>query len=229
MKKPLLPRLLYIIKLAIGHPPKLENGACVLNEAQLLRVLLGMPEVKAAFEASGANIDRVRTALERCPDDAKGTVRSVIKILHLSQQMSSLSGKPGVPAPKIRFVTQVRYGNPLLVQLMQSAGVDLGAVIFHLAHGKAEASIGEAPAKAGVEIVNDDFTPMEFVIEMLTRHLGYEREKAVKAMLHVHLSSTLVIAQQSAEQARAVADAINREARAKYFPLRCNVVLTNLA
>lgn len=37
-----------------------------------------------------------------------------------------------------------------------------------------------------VLLLNDDFTPMEFVVVILERFFGKQREQAVQIMLHVH-------------------------------------------
>ena len=38
----------------------------------------------------------------------------------------------------------------------------------------------------GVEILNDNATPMELVVDMLTSHLGLGRQEAVRVMLEIH-------------------------------------------
>ena len=35
-------------------------------------------------------------------------------------------------------------------------------------------------------MLNDDFTPMEFVVHILEQFFGMDRERAVRVMLHVH-------------------------------------------
>ena len=54
----------------------------------------------------------------------------------------------------------------------------------------------EAPAKPAlkkpslyrVTLLNDDYTPMEFVVEILQAFFGMDREKATQIMLTVHTS-----------------------------------------
>ena len=54
----------------------------------------------------------------------------------------------------------------------------------------------EAPAKPAlkkpslyrVTLLNDDYTPMEFVVEILQTFFGMDREKATQVMLTVHTS-----------------------------------------
>ena len=42
------------------------------------------------------------------------------------------------------------------------------------------------PSMYKVLLLNDDYTPMEFVVHVLERFFGMGREKATQIMLHVH-------------------------------------------
>ena len=42
------------------------------------------------------------------------------------------------------------------------------------------------PPQFKVVILNDDYTPMEFVVEVLERFFAMDRERATRVMLHVH-------------------------------------------
>jgi ATP-dependent Clp protease adaptor protein ClpS len=42
------------------------------------------------------------------------------------------------------------------------------------------------PSLYKVVLLNDDFTPMEFVVEVLQRFFGKDREAATRIMLQVH-------------------------------------------
>ena len=65
----------------------------------------------------------------------------------------------------------------------------------------------------GVEILNDQSTPMEFVVSILTKHLGLTEEDAILKMIEIHNAGGMLIALPSEERARAVADAVSQEAR----------------
>ena len=57
-----------------------------------------------------------------------------------------------------------------------------------------DAGVLEAPAKPKIKkpplyrvvLLNDDYTPMEFVVEVLQTFFGLDREKATQVMLAVH-------------------------------------------
>lgn len=76
----------------------------------------------------------------------------------------------------------------------------------------------------GLEILNDRTTPMDFVIDVLTKNLEQEREQAVKTMLAIHRTGGLLLALPSYERAEAIAQAITREARERGHPLVCRAV-----
>jgi ATP-dependent Clp protease adapter protein ClpS len=77
---------------------------------------------------------------------------------------------------------------------------------------------------AGIEVLNDNATPMEFVVGVLSRNLGISQAEAVKLMLSAHASGGLVIAMDRA-RAEAVSGAIAQEASAAGYPLVCRVAL----
>jgi ATP-dependent Clp protease adapter protein ClpS len=73
----------------------------------------------------------------------------------------------------------------------------------------------------GIEILNDSSTPMEFVVTMLTTHLGLTRDQAIVKMLDIHNSGGLLVALPTAQEAQAVADAISADARTAGHSLVC--------
>ena len=76
----------------------------------------------------------------------------------------------------------------------------------------------------GIELLNDDATPMAFVIEMLEKHARLTREAAIQAMRTVHGRGGALLPLASFEDAQAVADAVARDARAAGHPLVCRAV-----
>lgn len=76
----------------------------------------------------------------------------------------------------------------------------------------------------GVELLNDDATPMEFVIEMLEKHLKLEREAAIAAMLAVHKTGGMLLPTTDLEQAELAAGAIAQASRERGHPLVCRAV-----
>lgn len=77
---------------------------------------------------------------------------------------------------------------------------------------------------AGIELLNDDTSPMELVVEMLERFGGLSREAAVTAMLKIHQTGGLLLPMPNLAVAELAADAITREARARGHALVCRAV-----
>jgi ATP-dependent Clp protease adapter protein ClpS len=76
----------------------------------------------------------------------------------------------------------------------------------------------------GIQILNDDSTPMEFVVSMLGKHLGMEREKAIQKMLKVHIEGGLLVPVESMMLASEIAAGITADARAAGHVLSCQAV-----
>ena len=77
---------------------------------------------------------------------------------------------------------------------------------------------------SGIEMLNDDSTPMEFVIEMLHSHAGLDPEAAAAAMLQIHRRGGMLLPLPDRARAEAVADAIARDAQAREHRLVCRAV-----
>lgn len=80
--------------------------------------------------------------------------------------------------------------------------------------------------ETGIEILNDNTTPMDFVVGALATHLQVARDEAVALMLDIHARGGLLIALPSHEQAITVANAITSDALANGHPLVCRPICT---
>ncbi len=76
----------------------------------------------------------------------------------------------------------------------------------------------------GLEILNDDSTPMEFVVSMLGKHVGLDRDKSIQKMLTVHWEGGLLIPIDSMTLATEIAANITIESRAAGHVLTCRAV-----
>lgn len=76
----------------------------------------------------------------------------------------------------------------------------------------------------GVEMLNDDATPMEFVVGVLMRHVQMNRDEAIKAMLKIHSTGRLAIPLASRELAEHIATLVSSAARQQNHPLVCRPV-----
>jgi len=74
-----------------------------------------------------------------------------------------------------------------------------------------------------VLLINDDFTPMEFVVDVLQQFFGMDREKATQIMLHVHTRGRGVCGVFTREVAESKVTQVNEYARQNQHPLLCTM------
>jgi len=74
-----------------------------------------------------------------------------------------------------------------------------------------------------VIILNDDFTPMEFVVEVLQKFFGMDQEKATQIMLHVHTRGVGVCGVYTRDVAETKVHQVNNYARENQHPLLCTM------
>lgn len=74
-----------------------------------------------------------------------------------------------------------------------------------------------------VLLLNDDFTPMEFVVEVLREFFGMSEEKATQVMLHVHTRGVGVCGVYSRDVAETKVHQVNDHARTHQHPLLCTL------
>ena len=72
-------------------------------------------------------------------------------------------------------------------------------------------------------MINDDYTPMEFVVEVLQLFFAMGREKATQVMLAVHTQGKAVCGIYTRDIAETKAMQVNRYARENQHPLLCEI------
>jgi ATP-dependent Clp protease adapter protein ClpS len=80
---------------------------------------------------------------------------------------------------------------------------------------------------SGVEILNDNLTPMAFVVSVLQRNLGISESDAIRFMLEFHKKGGLLLPMPSFQEATRVAGAVSMESRNQNHPLICRAVNFN--
>ncbi|MFO0417227.1 MAG: ATP-dependent Clp protease adapter ClpS [Pseudomonadota bacterium] len=81
----------------------------------------------------------------------------------------------------------------------------------------------EQPKMYRVILLNDDFTTMEFVVNILETVFFKSPAEATQIMLQVHKSGRGVAGVFSKQIAEAKIDQVHQRARAEGFPLRCHM------
>ncbi len=77
---------------------------------------------------------------------------------------------------------------------------------------------------SGIEILNDNTTPMEFVVSILRAHLGLTEKDAMRTMLAIHEQGGVLLAMPSLVEARRIAEAVSVEAAKHNHSLICRAV-----
>jgi len=79
------------------------------------------------------------------------------------------------------------------------------------------------PPLYSVLLLNDDYTPMEFVVEVLCRFFSMNTQKATQIMLHVHTRGRAVCGVYSREVAEAKVNQVTAFSRIHHHPLLCTM------
>jgi ATP-dependent Clp protease adaptor protein ClpS len=74
-----------------------------------------------------------------------------------------------------------------------------------------------------VVMMNDDYTPMEFVVEVLQTYFRMTRDKAVQIMLQVHTQGRAVAGIFTRDIAETKMKQVNNHARQHQHPLLCQL------
>ncbi|WP_370638916.1 ATP-dependent Clp protease adapter ClpS [Croceicoccus sp. Ery5] len=79
------------------------------------------------------------------------------------------------------------------------------------------------PSQFKVLMLNDDYTPMEFVVMVLKRYFRMDMEQATRVMLHVHQRGVGVCGVFPYEIAETKVNQVMDFARANQHPLQCTL------
>jgi ATP-dependent Clp protease adaptor protein ClpS len=81
----------------------------------------------------------------------------------------------------------------------------------------------DTPKMYKVILLNDDYTPMEFVVYVLERFFNKSREDATRIMLHVHQNGVGVCGVYTYEVAETKVAQVIDSARRHQHPLQCTM------
>ena len=121
-------------------------------------------------------------------------------------------GRGGKGLDKMNFMaTQQPPRKPVLPQRDDSDSVVLERVPLRT----------EPPQMYQVVMLNDDFTPMEFVVLVLQEFFSKDRESATQIMLKIHLDGKGVCGVYTRDVAATKVDQVMDAARKAGHPLQC--------
>ena len=79
------------------------------------------------------------------------------------------------------------------------------------------------PPLYNVVLLNDDYTPMDFVIEILQQYFALNLDQATKVMLTVHYQGKGIAGVYPRDIAETKANQVNNYARSQSHPLLCQI------
>lgn len=79
------------------------------------------------------------------------------------------------------------------------------------------------PPKYAVVLLNDDYTTMEFVVEVLRKYFDKNGDEAIQIMLCIHQKGRGVAGIYTFEIAETKVYQVHEYARAQGFPLKCSI------
>ena len=79
------------------------------------------------------------------------------------------------------------------------------------------------PPMYKVILLNDDFTPMDFVVEILTSFFNMSVERATQVMLQVHTQGVGVCGTYTKDVAETKVHIVNEYSREHHHPLMCTM------
>ena len=85
----------------------------------------------------------------------------------------------------------------------------------------------EPPPMYKVVLLNDDYTPMEFVVHVLERFFGMHTEKATMITLTVHMTGSAVVGIYPREIAETKSEQVNEYSHSQNYPLLSKIEMTD--
>ena len=79
------------------------------------------------------------------------------------------------------------------------------------------------PKKYKVVLLNDDYTPMEFVVQILSKFFKMNQEQATQIMLQVHTKGEAICGEFSYQIAETKVEQVNDYSRQHQHPLMCTM------
>jgi ATP-dependent Clp protease adaptor protein ClpS len=83
------------------------------------------------------------------------------------------------------------------------------------------------PSMFKVLLLNDDFTPMEFVVHILEKFFAMNREKATQIMLTVHTEGAATVGIYPRDVAETKSELVNLYAQENNHPLMSTIEMTD--
>lgn len=183
---------------------------------------LRSPEVRALYTTLGVEPDLVDARIERLPAraDALGWSAPPDWWRHMASATPLLS-------PELRlWIFLCGHGSAALKEALAPSPVSIGDLLFLAAHKAPETVLQAAWPGSGeltgrVVVLNDPFTPMEFVVLAIEGAFGIGRERTVTQMLEIHHTGSSAFNVPAPGPVIETCLRLNREWRAQGVAMYC--------
>ena len=213
---------------ARAHAIAAERGARA-SGTDLLAALIDDPDAAAVMDACALDRDALRAALAAQAGETRGAVPSIgfLPILHRASVYQQMAHRADAIDGAHALVMMLTSNTPALAETLRRHGLTRFDALRFIAHGLRK---GEQPREEdttatattlAVKLLNDHYTPMEFVVATLERVFDQDRDMAVRTMLSVHHHGAATCGTYPAAIAREKRAAVAELARAKEHPLCC--------
>ena len=117
---------------------------------------------------------------------------------------------------RMKFMATKNPSKPPAPHNQPAHGDDSGSVVLERRTQKTK-----PPQMYQVVMLNDDYTPMEFVVVVIQEFFNKDRETATQIMLKIHLDGKAVCGIYSKDVAATKVDQVQEAAKQAGHPLQC--------
>ncbi len=214
-----------------------EQSHGVGTPEHLLLALTDDPDAALVMEACNVDLDKLRlilsSSLSSQPAEANGATPS------LGNRLKAILQRVIVRFQEIGKGQEINGAHVLVemfeskstkpvAELLRGQGMSRLDALSYVSQGKSEAvptpDDDEPPIAAAmldVKLLNDDYTPMEFVVEVLRRVFDQDSKTATATMLLIHNNGVATCGVYPSDIAKAKAAQVMELARAHEHPLYC--------
>ncbi len=218
-----------------------ERSEAHALEEHLVLALIDDPDAAAVMRGCNVDLDaarqritasfaeRAETPLDAGTDPAPSTaVQQIIQRAVIHVQQSAKDGGQVTGAD----VLVAAFAESPGAELLRGLGFTRYDAVSYLSHGTPgrdqadEEGARQMPpgSRAEVRLLNDDYTPMEFVVEVIERTFAHDREAATRLMLEIHRTGFGTCGVYPFDVAAAKVTKVLALAREHQHPLHCVLI-----
>jgi ATP-dependent Clp protease adapter protein ClpS len=221
-----------------------ERGEQYATDGHLLLALTDDPDAAAVMRACNVNLEQLRREVSVSLSSLDESPLAIGTVPQTSSSFRDIVQRATIHMQSIardRFVTGANVLAAMLAgpaaTLLQKQGMTRYDATSYISHGIAKGvsddrtggkgprphTISDKPSAllAEVRLLNDDYTPMEFVVQVLERVFNKDRDTATRIMFEIHNNGVGTCGMYPYDVADAKVTEINNFARQHQHPLRC--------